>query len=81
VAPRVLGENEKHLTKLKEGIIEHDGEGVILRKVHSLYKAGKSSELIKLKVYFSFVRSRLLFTCTEQNTIKENAKSVNNREI
>eukprot|EP00026_Physarum_polycephalum_P004271 Phypoly_transcript_04288.p1 GENE.Phypoly_transcript_04288~~Phypoly_transcript_04288.p1 ORF type:complete len:615 (+),score=69.63 Phypoly_transcript_04288:198-1847(+) len=33
----------------KESIIEHGGEGVILRKIYSMYEPGKSDQLIKLK--------------------------------
>lgn len=33
-----------------EGILNHGGEGVVLRKPHSLYESGRSSELLKIKV-------------------------------
>ena len=33
-----------------EGVIDQHGEGVILRKVNSLYEHGRSRALVKLKV-------------------------------
>lgn len=51
----MLGKSDKHLIFIKESIIEHGGEGVILRKVNSLYESGKSSELLKLKVFPIFI--------------------------
>jgi hypothetical protein len=35
-------------------IIDDGGEGIILRKVHSLYEQGRSISLFKLKVSLSF---------------------------
>jgi hypothetical protein len=65
----VLGKNGQHLSGLVEGIIEDGGEGVILRKVASLYEFGRSSSLIKLKVHIllyssSPLSSSLLFSIT-----------------
>lgn len=50
VAPRVLCKDQKHLLKMVEGIIDHAGEGVILRKRGSFYEHGRSSSLLKMKV-------------------------------
>ena len=33
-----------------EGVIDNEGEGVILRRITSLYEPGRSPALIKLKV-------------------------------
>lgn len=43
-------ENEK-VKEIVKGIIEEGGEGVILQKMKSLYEHGRTSSLIKLKVF------------------------------
>jgi ATP-dependent DNA ligase len=42
----------KHLSSYTTNILEHGGEGVILRKYGSKYISGRSDVLIKLKVTF-----------------------------
>lgn len=37
---------------LMKEVIENEGEGLILRKVRSIYENGRSSSLVKLKVHF-----------------------------
>eukprot|EP00026_Physarum_polycephalum_P003383 Phypoly_transcript_03394.p1 GENE.Phypoly_transcript_03394~~Phypoly_transcript_03394.p1 ORF type:complete len:728 (+),score=54.40 Phypoly_transcript_03394:224-2407(+) len=49
VATRTLCQNNAHLTLLVNSTIQHQGEGVILRLVRSLYEHGRSTSLIKLK--------------------------------
>jgi hypothetical protein len=49
-APRMLCKHSKHLKRMIDGIIDMEGEGVILRRVGSIYKHGKSPLLLKLKV-------------------------------
>ena len=39
-----------HATEMIEGVLDDGGEGVILRKVGSLYEHGRTTALIKLKV-------------------------------
>ena len=50
LAPRVLCLNKEVLNLFNKGIIENDGEGVILRNVGSHYDRGKSPLLLKVKV-------------------------------
>ena len=50
MAPRVLCKHSKHLNVLVQEVIDDGGEGVIMRKVGSLYEHGRSPNLIKLKV-------------------------------
>ena len=40
----------KHLSGMMKEILENGGEGIILRKVKSLYEHGRTPNLIKLKV-------------------------------
>jgi ATP-dependent DNA ligase len=47
--PRVLCKDSNHLSLAIGSIIDNEGEGVILRKVASLYEHGKTSALLKLK--------------------------------
>lgn len=47
---RVLCDGPTHIKKVTQEVIEGIGEGVILRKVGSLYEAGRSESLVKLKV-------------------------------
>ena len=46
-------EDNRHLTTTVQTIIDDEGEGVILRKVRSLYECGRNSSLFKLKVFLS----------------------------
>eukprot|EP00026_Physarum_polycephalum_P003234 Phypoly_transcript_03244.p1 GENE.Phypoly_transcript_03244~~Phypoly_transcript_03244.p1 ORF type:complete len:742 (+),score=88.29 Phypoly_transcript_03244:221-2446(+) len=46
---RVLCNGRAHLHLLVESIIENGGEGVILRKIGSLYESGRALSLLKLK--------------------------------
>jgi hypothetical protein len=50
VVPRVMSENNAHLSSTVQGIIEDGGEGVILRKIGSIYEHGRSPSLLKIKV-------------------------------
>jgi ATP-dependent DNA ligase len=50
VAPRVFSNNWPQIKNLSQKIINHGGEGVILRKLLSLYEKGRSLSLLKLKV-------------------------------
>lgn len=50
IAPRVKCVSEKQLIAYSKEILEHGGEGVILRKPKSTYEHGRSSSLIKYKV-------------------------------
>eukprot|EP00026_Physarum_polycephalum_P001538 Phypoly_transcript_01540.p1 GENE.Phypoly_transcript_01540~~Phypoly_transcript_01540.p1 ORF type:complete len:1069 (+),score=95.14 Phypoly_transcript_01540:45-3251(+) len=52
VATRIMCKNSKHLNTLVQGVIDDEGEGVIMRKVGSLYENGRSPNLIKLKTSF-----------------------------
>eukprot|EP00026_Physarum_polycephalum_P001387 Phypoly_transcript_01388.p1 GENE.Phypoly_transcript_01388~~Phypoly_transcript_01388.p1 ORF type:complete len:627 (+),score=98.80 Phypoly_transcript_01388:211-1881(+) len=49
VAPRVMCESEEHMQWFVKGILEEAGEGIILRKVRSVYEHGRSTSLLKLK--------------------------------
>jgi hypothetical protein len=51
---RVLCKDDKHLGVTVQTIIDDEGEGVILRKVRSVYECGRNSSLVKLKVCGSF---------------------------
>lgn len=52
IAPRVECKNNKHVNLQLKNIIQDGGEGVILRKKGSLYEHGRTTNLLKLKVYF-----------------------------
>lgn len=43
-------EGEDMIKRMVEGVINEGGEGVVLRRVKSLYSHGRSSDLVKLKV-------------------------------
>jgi DNA ligase-1 len=47
-----LLQGEKHLKEFFDSIIAKGGEGVMLRKPQSEYKAGRSESLRKFKPYF-----------------------------
>jgi ATP-dependent DNA ligase len=47
---RVLCQGSEHLKAIVQGIIDYDGEGVVLRKINSFYEPGRSANLLKLKV-------------------------------
>jgi ATP-dependent DNA ligase len=47
---RVLCRGESHLNEIVSTITENGGEGVILRKLQSLYESGRSAQLLKVKV-------------------------------
>ena len=51
MAPRVLGQDDEHLKFVLQSVIDDGGEGAILRKVGSLFEHGRSTSLIKLKVF------------------------------
>jgi ATP dependent DNA ligase domain len=50
-AARLLCTGKKQLNQMVQNIINDGGEGVILRKPKSIYENGRSSTLIKLKVF------------------------------
>eukprot|EP00026_Physarum_polycephalum_P001631 Phypoly_transcript_01633.p1 GENE.Phypoly_transcript_01633~~Phypoly_transcript_01633.p1 ORF type:complete len:1064 (+),score=132.57 Phypoly_transcript_01633:31-3192(+) len=49
VATRVLCQTQNHLAVAVQAVIDHSGEGIILRKRNSVYKHGRTHLLIKLK--------------------------------
>ena len=57
VVSRALCSNSGHLMKATKNIIENEGEGMIMRKVGSFYKRGRSLDLIKFKVLVSVLFS------------------------
>lgn len=66
--PRILCHNSAHLDDFVGGVIEHGGEGMIVRKVGSPYLHGRNSSLIKLKVLMSpppLTLSTILIFCTD----------------
>jgi hypothetical protein len=42
---------ETHLSAQLRGIVDENGEGVVLRKIGSVYENGRNKSLIKMKVY------------------------------
>ena len=50
MVPRILCKDGDLLTQCISGILENGGEGVIMRKVGSLYEHGRSAAVVKLKV-------------------------------
>lgn len=52
---RIKCMNYNNLMKYAKEIIEHGGEGVILRKPKSLYEHGRTNSLIKFKVCLLFI--------------------------
>ena len=52
IAPRTMVKGEPHLKFMLHSILEDAGEGIIARKVGSVYEHGRTSSLIKLKVDF-----------------------------
>jgi ATP-dependent DNA ligase len=61
---RVLCKNNSHLEDMISTITENGGEGIILRKMYSLYENGRSSHLVKFKVFLSL---SLYFVFFENN--------------
>lgn len=59
VAPRVLCEGSAHLISYTLAIIENNGEGVILRKIQSRYERGRTSSLVKFKVFSLLINLHL----------------------
>eukprot|EP00026_Physarum_polycephalum_P001573 Phypoly_transcript_01575.p1 GENE.Phypoly_transcript_01575~~Phypoly_transcript_01575.p1 ORF type:complete len:894 (+),score=113.77 Phypoly_transcript_01575:551-3232(+) len=51
VATRLAVENHLDLEDIVKCIIEEGGEGVILRKIGSIYEHGRTSALLKIKTY------------------------------
>lgn len=49
-APRILCHYKQQLIAAMQEIIDHGGEGVVLRRVLSVYQHGRSTDLVKLKV-------------------------------
>ena len=47
---RLLCSSHSVVTLFTDGVIQHGGDGSVLRRVHSIYFGGRSSELIKFKV-------------------------------
>ena len=56
VAARTMAKSEAHMKFILHGVLEDAGEGLIARKVGSLYEHGRTSSLLKIKVC-------LFFTC------------------
>jgi ATP-dependent DNA ligase len=52
LAMRFLLRNEEDLKLIAQSIIDHTGEGLIMRQVGSKYEHGRSLSLLKFKVYF-----------------------------
>lgn len=50
MAARAQCKGHIHLQKMKEMILERGGEGIMLRRIGSLYEPGRSQSLIKIKV-------------------------------
>src|SRR5690242_11191863 len=50
VAPGIRCQHIEHLQEFTRNIIDSGGEGVILRKPHTLYKGGRSDTFLKFKV-------------------------------
>lgn len=51
LAPRMKCKSGTHANEMVERIIEDKGEGIMLRKIGSLYEHGKSQSLLKIKVF------------------------------
>eukprot|EP00026_Physarum_polycephalum_P000538 Phypoly_transcript_00539.p1 GENE.Phypoly_transcript_00539~~Phypoly_transcript_00539.p1 ORF type:complete len:959 (+),score=132.38 Phypoly_transcript_00539:57-2933(+) len=52
VVPRIKCKSNEHLSQFVQGVIDAGGEGVILRKMNSLYEHGRSRSLVKLKTVY-----------------------------
>ena len=52
VVSRVLCEFSGQVSAFMSRIIDDEGEGVILRKLNSIYSCGRNTNLLKLKVYY-----------------------------
>lgn len=50
VVPRVRLKNDKQVNYFLQNIINDGGEGVVVRKVNSIYEHGRTPSLLKLKV-------------------------------
>lgn len=50
VASRIMCKATSLLENFLQQIINNNGEGVIMRKPHTLYERGRSTSLVKLKV-------------------------------
>eukprot|EP00026_Physarum_polycephalum_P001467 Phypoly_transcript_01469.p1 GENE.Phypoly_transcript_01469~~Phypoly_transcript_01469.p1 ORF type:complete len:1107 (+),score=182.36 Phypoly_transcript_01469:326-3322(+) len=49
VVSRCLCKNKAHMRDAVKGVIENGGEGIIMRKVKSMYERGRTSSLLKIK--------------------------------
>ena len=52
VVSRVLCEFSGQVSAFMSSVIDDEGEGVILRKLNSIYSCGRNTNLLKLKVYY-----------------------------
>ena len=50
IAHRVMCKSKRHISAHLHGIVDENGEGVVLRKAGSLYEHGRNKSLMKLKV-------------------------------
>ena len=69
---RVAANDYDYVNETLRTIIESGGEGVILRKVGSHYEHGRSTALIKIKVYrlhILFLFLSFLANCSAQSSV------------
>ena len=62
VPSRFLLCEKSHLNKVVQLVIEDGGEGVILRKIGSLYEQGRSQSLLKFKVHLILITHSILYS-------------------
>lgn len=63
-APRIFVEGKLQITKSILQIINDEGEGVVFRRPGSLYEHGRSTSLVKYKVFLNkFIINMIYFHC------------------
>ena len=55
---RVHCHTSTHVTSALTGVIHDGGEGLILRRFQSFYNSGRSTDLVKLKVFLEQMREK-----------------------
>lgn len=60
-AMRLLCNSNEISDLILDNVVEHEGEGIILRKLGSIYEHGRSTSLVKIKVVPSYDIYFILF--------------------
>eukprot|EP00026_Physarum_polycephalum_P001189 Phypoly_transcript_01190.p1 GENE.Phypoly_transcript_01190~~Phypoly_transcript_01190.p1 ORF type:complete len:754 (+),score=55.74 Phypoly_transcript_01190:1305-3566(+) len=70
LAPRIKCTHKDALVYLSSSVTHHGGEGIIIRKSHSLYELGRSTSLMKLKTSRGDTEGLVVRLTNEKITVK-----------